>query len=124
MDAPRPSRTRRPRLVALGLVLALVATSVVVLPSTDAYAAERYYALTGGTTVSVRSWDGCTVKPAPPTNGRKYVRNFRCVFQGAVGPIPAAENRPRSWMANGDTAHGVLRRRVQAEAGPAEQAST
>jgi beta-glucanase (GH16 family) len=83
-------------------VFALLASALVVLPTTDAYAVERYYAMTSGTTVSVRSWDGCTVKPAPPTNGRKFVRNFVCVFQGAVGPIPAAENRPSSWMANGD----------------------
>jgi beta-glucanase (GH16 family) len=102
MDARRPSRPRRPRLTALGLTLALLASALVVLPSREAYAAESYRALTAGTSVSVRSWDGCTVKLAPPTNGRKYVRNFVCVFKGATGPIPAAENRPSVWMANGD----------------------
>jgi beta-glucanase (GH16 family) len=100
MDARRPSR--RPRPTVLALALALLASAVVVLPTGDAYAVESYRAMTGNTTISVRSWDGCTVKLAPPANGRKYVRNFVCVFQGARGPIPAAENRPSVWLANGD----------------------
>ncbi len=106
MDARRPSRNRRrprrPVTTTLLLALALVAGTLVA--STAADAAARSASLASGGTISIRSGDGCTVKAAPPSNGRKYVRNFVCRFAGVVKAPPAQPAAPRiQTLVNGDT---------------------
>ena len=101
MDARRPHR-RRHRIAAVGAVAFAVFVSTLFIPS-PAGAVDRWTAMSGGGTLSVRSWDGCSLKAAPPKNGRRFVRNFICIFQGKIKPPPAAPAAPAvSWMANGD----------------------
>jgi beta-glucanase (GH16 family) len=106
MDARRPSpprrRPRRGLTTTLALALALVATTLVA--PTEAYAAARSASLASGAGISIRSGDGCTVKLAPPANGRKFARNFVCQFVGTVKPPPAQPPAPRiQALFNGDT---------------------
>ncbi len=93
---------RRPSAITLVVVLAMVVGTLVVPP--NAFAAARSQILTNGQSISVRSSDGCTVKPALPTNGRRYVRNFICKFVGKVKAPPAYPSASRVQMlANGDS---------------------
>ena len=74
------------------------------LISVSAWGAATVQTLFNGNTLSVRSGDGCILKPAPPASGRKYVRNFTCTITGTPGTPPAAPAAPRiQTLFNGDT---------------------
>ena len=93
---------RRPRVISLTIALAVV-VGTLVLPTENAFAVSKSQVLLNGQSVSVRSADGCTVKPAPPGNGRAFVRNFTCAFIGKVVAPPAYPAASRVQMlANGD----------------------
>jgi len=54
--------------------------------------------------MSVRSGDGCKIKPAPPSSNRQYVRNFTCTITKTPGVLPVMPAAPRiATMRNGDT---------------------
>ena len=92
---------RQPRVISLTVALAIVLATLV-LPAENAFAVSKSQVLVNGQSVSVRSADGCTVKPAPPGNGQAFVRNFICVFVGkAVRPAYPAASRVQM-LANGD----------------------
>lgn len=96
-------RPRRRRAVTLVAVVAVV-VGVLVIPPSNAFGVARSQVLYNTQAISVRSADGCTVKPAPPGNGRLYVRNFTCRFVGNVVAPPAYPAASRvAMMANGDT---------------------
>jgi beta-glucanase (GH16 family) len=102
MDARPLQRNVRSRAITVVIALAMV-TGSLVLP-TRAFAAARSQVVYNGQIISVRSADGCKVKPAPPSNGRQYARNFVCQFVGKVVPPPAYPAASRvQMMSNGDT---------------------
>jgi beta-glucanase (GH16 family) len=94
-------RARHARGVVLVPLVALLATT---LSTVHASAAAHTLAMYNGRTVSVRSADGCSVKPAPPNNNHAYIRNFTCTTGKTPGVLPAMP--PASViqkMSNGDT---------------------
>ena len=86
-------RMRSPRrgTVSIVVLLALLVGSVTF--ASAASAASTATTVYNGATISIRSGDKCGLKPAPPTSGRRLVRNFYCkpiLKPGAPPAVPYA----------------------------------
>ncbi len=69
-------------------ILSVVAVLMAALITPSAFATARSQLLATGSTLSVRSGDGCSIKPAPPATNRQYVRNFTCTIKKTPGVLP------------------------------------
>jgi beta-glucanase (GH16 family) len=91
--------------VVVAAVVSVLAASVgAALATNDAYAAARSYLMGNTGTVSVRSADGCSLKPAPPNNNHAFIRNFTCTIKKTPGVLPVMPGAAHIvTLANGDT---------------------
>jgi beta-glucanase (GH16 family) len=102
---PVPARSRRRRAVRLTILISVTVMVGALLVPGSAFGVARVQTLLNGGTLSVRSGDGCALKPAPPGGGRQLLRNFVCVIKnGKPGAVPVSPSAPLvQVMNNGDT---------------------
>jgi parallel beta-helix repeat protein len=89
----RGARSPRRATVSIVVLLALLVGSVTFASS--ATAASSATVVYNGATISIRSGDKCSLKAAPPTTGRRLIRNFVCSPVKKPGVPPAVPYAPR-----------------------------
>jgi beta-glucanase (GH16 family) len=107
MSTRRPHRTGPTRFLRGTGVRVSILTAVVVVfaaalvPGASATSSGFY--MINGSTMSIRSADGCKLRTAPPANNHSAVRNFACGFTGKSGVLPAQPAAARiQKLYNGD----------------------
>jgi beta-glucanase (GH16 family) len=107
MSTRRPHPTGPTRLLRGTGVRVSILTAVLVLfaaalaPGASATSSGFY--MINGSTMSIRSGDGCKLRTAPPAGNHQAVRNFTCGFTRKPGVLPAQPAAARiQKMYNGD----------------------
>jgi trimeric autotransporter adhesin len=88
-------RARSPRRAAISVVLLLALLVGLLTFASSASAATVTATVYNGATISIRSGDKCGLKTAPPTTGRRLIRNFFCNAIKKPGVPPAVPYAPR-----------------------------